>query len=401
MGTEATDDVGNGSEDEVFRIADDDRYGRLRLIPWWRQDRLEAAKVLVVGAGALGNEVLKNLALLGVGTIVVIDLDEVEASNLSRSVLFRLDDGGRPKASVAARRAMELNPDVRIKAIHGDIITDVGLGLFNAMDVVIGCLDNREARLWVNRQCWKVGTPWVDAGIQEIQGVVRVFVPPDSACYECGMTTRDYQLLNLRYSCPLLRREEILEGKVPTAPTIASMMAAMEVQEALKLIHGLPVQAGCLHVFNGVANTFYTTRLPRREDCLSHETYPEAIPVDLGHAATAEALFQAARAHLEGPLTLVLDRDLVAAIEWPTLGRRREMFRPRTQVGQAEAIDPETGASGFPVLLNSVGEGSESAGRPLAELGVPPFDIVRLDGSDGSAFFLLDADRGVVEGMAG
>ncbi len=75
---------------------------------------------------------------------------------------------------------------------------------------MIGCLDNREARLWVNRQCWKVGTPWVDAGIQEIQGVVKVFVPPDSSCYECTMTTRDYQLLNLRYSCPLLRREDIL-----------------------------------------------------------------------------------------------------------------------------------------------------------------------------------------------
>ena len=168
------------------------------------------------------------------------------------------------------------------------MITDVGLGLFAEVDVVIGCLDNREARLWVNRQCWKVGTPWVDAGIQEIQGVVKVFVPPDSACYECGMTTRDYQLLNLRYSCPLLRREDILEGKVPTAPTIASMMAAMEVQEALKLIHGMPVQSGCLHVFNGVANTFYTTQLPRRDDCLSHETYPEPIAADLGHRSTAE-----------------------------------------------------------------------------------------------------------------
>ncbi len=96
------------------------------------------------------------------------------------------------------------------------------------------------------------------------------------------MTARDYQLLNLRYSCPLLRRDQILEGKVPTAPTIASMMAALEVQEALKLIHGLPVAAGTALVFNGVANQFYTTQLPFREECLSHETYPAPIELPIG-----------------------------------------------------------------------------------------------------------------------
>jgi adenylyltransferase/sulfurtransferase len=286
-----------------------------------------------------------------------------------------------------------MNPDITISPIHGDVITDVGLGLFAEMDVVIGCLDNREARLWVNRQCWKVGTPWVDAGIQEIQGVVRVFVPPDSACYECGMTSRDYQLLNLRYSCPLLRREDILAGKVPTAPTIASMMAAMEVQEALKLIHGMPVQSGCLHVFNGVANTFYTTQLPRKEDCLSHETYPEPMSVDLGNGATAEQVFHVAHQYLSGPLSLALDRDLVSAIEWPQLGRRVEVFRPRTRVSLAEATDPETGEAGRPELLSSVDEGTGLAGRSLVGLGIPPYDIVRVDGAEGSAFLLLSADR--------
>ena len=83
--------------DSPLIIDDDDRYGRLRLIPWWRQERLAAARVLVVGAGALGNEVLKNLALLGVGTVYVIDLDAVEPSNLSRSVLFRPRTAARPR----------------------------------------------------------------------------------------------------------------------------------------------------------------------------------------------------------------------------------------------------------------------------------------------------------------
>jgi molybdopterin/thiamine biosynthesis adenylyltransferase len=374
-------------------IDDADRYSRLRLIPWWRQERLAAARVLVVGAGALGNEVLKNLALLGVGTVFVIDLDMVEPSNLSRSVLFRAEDGGRAKAEVAARRAREINPDLTIVAMRGDVITDLGLGLFADVDVVIGCLDNREARLWVNRQCWKVGTPWVDAGIQEIQGVVKVFVPPDSACYECAMTSRDYQLLNLRYSCPLLRRDQILEGKVPTAPTIASMMAALQVQEALKLLHGLPVAAGTAMVFNGVTNQFYTTQLPFRDDCLSHETYPAPVALPMGNGRTLAALFEAARPSLEGPLGVALERDLIVALDCPRCGWHVEVFRPRTRMRQAEAVCPNCRELARPELIHTVEEDSPLVDRTLAELGVPPYDIVRVDGAAESGFFLLAADR--------
>lgn len=382
------------TDEPPLRIDDEDRYGRLRLISWWKQERLAAAKVLVVGAGALGNEVLKNLALVGLGTTYVIDLDVVEPSNLSRSVLFRAEDGGQSKAAVAARRATELNPDVAFIPIHGDVITDVGLGLFAHVDLVIGCLDNREARLWVNRQCWKMGVPWIDAGIQEIQGVVKVFTPPTSACYECTMTERDYQLLNLRYSCPLLKRDEILAGKVPTAPTIASMMAALQVQEALKLVHGMDVAGGSAMVFNGVANQFYTTKLPFREDCLSHETYPSPIAIDLGRSATLRELFDAAaREGLAGPMSLGLDRELVEAVECPRCGGRREIMRPRTRVRQSEAVCPECREDARPVVLSAIAEGSPLASRTLAELGIPPFDVVRVDGDGESLFFLLDGDR--------
>jgi molybdopterin-synthase adenylyltransferase len=392
--TEVPPAAGPLDDDNGPLIIDEfDRYGRLRLIPWWRQERLAAARVLVVGAGALGNEVLKNLALLGVGTVIVIDLDAVEPSNLSRSVLFRLEDGGRSKAEVAAQRAGEINPEVTFHPIRGDVITDLGLGLFADVDVVIGCLDNREARLWVNRQCWKVGTPWVDSGIQEIQGVVKVFVPPDSACYECAMTARDYQLLNVRYSCPLLRRDQILEGKVPTAPTIASMMAALEVQEALKLIHGLPVAAGSAMVFNGVTNQFYTTQLPRRDECLSHETYPEPTELAMGNGSTVAELFAEAAKTLEGPLTLPLERDLVTSIHCPRCDGRSEIFRPRTRVGMSEAVCPNCHEPGHPEILSAIEEGTAPASLSLAKVGIPPYDIVRVDGPEGSGFFLLAGDR--------
>src|SRR5580658_10585598 len=94
----AGDGAGEGHPSDSLLIDDQDRYSRLRLISWWRQERLRDARVLVVGAGALGNEVVKNLALMGMGTTYLIDLDVVESSNLSRSVLFREADSGQSKA---------------------------------------------------------------------------------------------------------------------------------------------------------------------------------------------------------------------------------------------------------------------------------------------------------------
>ena len=84
--------------EDAFRAARDDRFHRFGLIEWWDQRRLSEAKILVVGAGALGNEIVKNLALLGIGNIVIADMDRIENSNLSRSILYREGDSGLFKA---------------------------------------------------------------------------------------------------------------------------------------------------------------------------------------------------------------------------------------------------------------------------------------------------------------
>jgi molybdopterin-synthase adenylyltransferase len=387
---------------DVLFLDDSDRYSRLRLIGWWDQERLRAAKVLVVGAGAIGNEVLKNLALLGIGQVFVIDLDEIEDSNLTRSVLFRHEDCGKSKAIAAAEEMRDINPDVRVTPIHGNVITDVGLGLYRDVDVVIGCLDNREARLWVNRSCWKVCTPWIDGGIQEISGVAKVFVPPDGACYECAMTENDYRLINLRYSCPLLRREDLQAGKVPTAPTIASLIGGLQVQEALKLLHGLPVAAGEALVWNGVANNFYKTAYQRREDCLSHDTYPEPIELPLTAAqSTADDLFAAAASHFGGKreLTLSLDRDLVVSLDC-ACGDSRRVMRPQQLVGAADAKCPTCGQATKPLLEHSVDAGTTLASEQLSTLGIPPYDIVRVADDQSEQVFLLAGDRRRVMGNA-
>lgn len=374
--------------DDLLIIDESDRYGRLRLISWWRQERLAEAKVLVVGAGALGNEVLKNLALVGAGRIFIIDFDSIEATNLTRSVLFRAGDAGKAKAERAAAAIKSLNPEVKVVARNGNVITDLGLGVFAEMDVVIGCLDNREARLWINRQCWKVSRPWVDGAIQEISGVTKVFVPPASACYECGMTEADYRLINLRYSCPLLKREDVAEGKVPTAPTISSIVAGLQTQEALKLLHGLPVKPGTALVFNGESNNFYSTAYQRREDCLSHETYAAWTDVPLGCDATAERLLEAA-----GGEALLLDRDLLVGLECPACSVRREVLKPLTLVNYKEGFCGSCGGVMRTQILHEVERGGPLSGRPLRELGVPAFDIVKVKAGRQARAVRLAADR--------
>src|SRR5439155_17518827 len=109
--------------------AADGRFARFKLIGWWDQSRLARARVVVVGAGALGNEIVKNLALLGVGNLFIADMDRIENSNLSRAVLYRESDNGAFKASAAARAAQEIYPAIKVHAFNGNVVHDLGLGV--------------------------------------------------------------------------------------------------------------------------------------------------------------------------------------------------------------------------------------------------------------------------------
>ncbi|MCB0720814.1 MAG: ThiF family adenylyltransferase [Ignavibacteriae bacterium] len=253
----------------------DDRYSRLDIITWWDRNVLSSAHIMVVGCGALGNEIIKNLVMLGIGNIYLVDMDAVEKSNLTRSVLFRKEDEGKSKAETAAIRAKEINDEVNIHYFDGSIY-ELGLGIFKKMDIVICGLDNREARLFVNQSCWKVSTPWIDGAIEVLNGIARMFIPPDGVDYESTMTETDYKLLNYRKSCLLLGIDDIEQGKIPTTPTIASIIGGIEVQEAVKYLHGendLLILDGKGFVYNGNTNESYIVEYQIKEDCNSRYTF--------------------------------------------------------------------------------------------------------------------------------
>ena len=255
----------------------EDRFSRLRLIPWWDQEKLAACKVLVIGAGALGNEILKNLTLLGFRRIVVVDSDRIDESNLSRTILYRSGDIGEFKVEVAARACQSISRDVVVRPIVGNVLRDCGLGLFRWSDVVLAGLDNREARLWLNRSSWKVNRPWIDGAIEGINGVARAFLPGVAPCYECTLGEVDWAILEKRMSCNLLLHEDVTEGKVPTTPTISSIIAGIQVQEAVKLIHGMPTLSGSGFVFEGLNHSSYRVEYTENPDCMSHYTLAEIV----------------------------------------------------------------------------------------------------------------------------
>ncbi len=312
--------------------ATEDRFARFRLIGWWDQQRLSAAKVLVIGAGALGNEIIKNLALLGVGNILIADFDRIENSNLSRSILYREADQGALKAEVAARMAKEIYPAMNVQHFTGNVIHDLGTGVFRWADVVIAGLDNREARLTINRNCWRVNRPWIDGAIEQIQGTARVFVP-DGPCYECTMSEIDWQLLQKRRSCNLLSRSEMQEGKTPTTPTISSIIAGVQCQEALKLLHGLETIRGRGWVFTGLTADSYQIEFQRKVECYSHDPLDEIIPLEVrSDQITVRDFCALARQLVGSDIGIELGRDLLEKLVCPKCGAEEPVFTSLSRV---------------------------------------------------------------------
>jgi adenylyltransferase/sulfurtransferase len=330
---------------------------------------------------------------MGVGYIYIVDFDTIEAANLSRSVLFRESDNSRSKAEVAAARARALNPQIHVQYLNGDVMTQLGLGVVRRMDVVIGCLDNREARLAINRFCYWMNKPWVDGAIQELLGLVRVFVPGQGACYECTLTEAAIRDLSLRYSCPLLARQNILLGKVPTTPTIASIIGGIQSQEALKLINGMPVEPGKVIHYNGMVNEMHTTAYVPREDCESHWTYGEIteLPARAEHTTLGD-LLRIARADLGAEAVIELDQELITSMACPICHTIEQVLKPLSTVSFEAGHCPTCGTLRETELTHVITGEENFLHRSLANVGVPSLHILRAHNGQEYRFYELTGD---------
>lgn len=366
---------------EVLRIdpsADEGRFARFELIGWWDQERLATAKVLLIGVGALGNEVLKNLALLGVGQVFAADRDAVENSNLSRSVLFRESDRGRSKVDAAAAGAAAIYPGIRVQPFHGNIVYDLGLGVYRWADVVLGGLDNREARVAINQAAARVGKPWIDGAIERLDGVARVFDPAVGPCYECTMGENDWKMLEARRSCALLTRTEMEQGKVPTTPTTASVIAGIQTQEAVKLLHGLETLSGQGFVFEGTHHQSYVVQYTRKEDCPAHDAFEtiEEVPWSIADTLAGDFLDHL-RSELGGEAVIETNQDLLRSLTCERCHEETPVYLSLGKVTEDQGRCPRCGGHRTPRLYHTIDGGDRAIlDRTLGALGIPAWDIL-------------------------
>lgn len=243
------------------------RFDRMTRTGWIDMQKIHDIRVLVAGAGALGNEVLKNLVLAGFGNIVVADPDIVEESNLSRCVLFRNGDIGKNKAEVAASRAKDLYSGCEVRA-EPKRIQQIDLSPF---DMFIGCLDNISARLHLNSFAMYHCIPYVDGATDGFRGKVQVILS-DGPCMECGINRTHINELHRTFSCdPGKMQKDVDPVTLSSGITTTSIIAAMCVREVLKLTCGkgeLCVRGTTY--YDGIKGTLETLTAEINPKCPNH-----------------------------------------------------------------------------------------------------------------------------------
>ncbi len=369
--------------------------GVYTLLSWFKKEKVKNARVLVAGAGALGNEVVKNLALFGVGHIYVVDFDQIEISNLTRSVLFRESDAMAHsyKAEVVARRAMEINPQIKVTPIVGNLFSEVGFGLYRSVDVVIGCLDSRIARYQLNRLCMRAGKTWIDGSIENLTGAVRVYAP-GVCCYECGLSREEFNNMMLRTGCADVVRTQGKEGRVATTPISASIVGALQVQEAMKVIHQddnaptpFKTLQGKMMRYEGMTNSMNIYKFASwKSNCPAHERWDniergEGLSASLTMKETMEQV-KSLLAVTEVELNMRNNKFIdVIATDHPQ--KEFEVMVPESKLDAYIKANKELRQLSYKTLIHkhffeNIGERFPYMNLTLQEIGFPPYDVVEV-----------------------
>ncbi len=370
------------------------RYLRHTLIDWFSQDEVARAKVAVIGAGAVGNEVLKCLALLGAGQIDIYDFDRIEVHNLTRSVLFRETDIGKNKAACAAERLRDLDPNIEVRAFPGDFWRTLDLAAFGDYSAVICCVDNFEARIRLNLLCKLWGVNLINTGIDSRYAVVDTFPfarERDASCYECTLPASVYQRMSQRYSCGGLKKAAFIEKRIPTTVITASLAGSLAASQALRL--GAPAHMGSRRVFaDSIAGTSSASGLPARADCPVCARFKGPVQISRARAAFTAELVSVTRSNAPETAEMTLPEPVIVSYHCKSCGQGEGQDKPLLW----RAADHDAGLAN---CKSCAGEGAVDIQirdkLPLAmltEAGRLPVPFVMTASDWGTHIFLLERE---------
>jgi adenylyltransferase/sulfurtransferase len=149
------------------------------------QMKLKSARVLIIGTGGLGSPLCLYLAAAGIGSIGLLDFDQVDLSNLQRQVIYSVRDVGRPKLEAAKGRILELNPNIQVESHEVRLTSQNALGIIKDYDVIVDGTDNFPTRYLVNDACVLLGKPNVYGSIFRFEGQISIFDAKKGPCYRC------------------------------------------------------------------------------------------------------------------------------------------------------------------------------------------------------------------------
>jgi UBA/THIF-type NAD/FAD binding protein len=390
--------------------------GVFTLLSWFKKEKVNNARVLVAGAGALGNEVIKDLTLFGVGHIFVVDFDRIELSNLTRSVLFREEDAyaHRFKADVAAERSMEINPQIKVTPIVGNLFSDVGLALYQSVDVIIGCLDSRLARYQLNRMAMRANKTWIDGSIENLTGVVKVYTPGIS-CYECGLSREEFNIIMLRTGCADVVRSQTSQGRVATTPISASIVGAVQAQEAMKVIHldaykdeKLPFTTlqGKMWRYEGLTNMTNLYKFSSwKKGCPAHDRWHPVIHADSMTAGmtVTEAIAELKRVCSADVVEInLMNNKFIEAVISDNPEKEFKVMIPESRLDEVISSDPEMRKLSYKTVFHKKFYENIDSDFPfmnlkLSEVGIPYYDIIKVSTDKGEQFVELSGDKGYFE----
>ena len=250
-----------------------ERYSRhiiLKEVGAKGQKKLLNASVLIIGAGGLGAPAAMYLAAAGVGTIGIVDADEVDLSNLQRQIIHSTADIGKAKVKSAKETMEAINPDVTVKTYREFVTSENVMELIKDYDFIIDGTDNFPAKFLINDACVMAKKPFSHAGIIRFKGQLMTYVPGEGPCYRCVFKNPPP-----KDAVPTCKQAGVIGA-------MGGVIGSLQAMEAIKYITGVgKLLTGSLLTYDAINQEFHKIKLPSNTDgcavCGSHPTITELI----------------------------------------------------------------------------------------------------------------------------